>query len=114
MQEKWRLEYRRDVILALDAERLRLLEEQQRHDDSVKALRETVPDKIVVKGKYVNLTPFEQYVQYVKENTTALQCHHRKFHWEKCVGCRRVDPTQLYHLQKYYRRRIGQILAEAK
>jgi hypothetical protein len=107
MQEKWRLKYRRDIILALDEERQR----QYIHDDNVREMRANVVEQVVVKKTIPTLTPFEKYVQYVKEHTTELTCHHGKFHWVRCNACRRTDATQLWHLQKYYRNKIVKILS---
>jgi len=103
MQEMWRLKYRRAIVIELDRRAALRAESMQR-------MQQDVSNNIVVKPTIVKQTPFEQYVQYVKEHTTELTCHHGKFHWSRCNSCRRTDATQLWHLQKYYRDKIVKIL----
>lgn len=103
----------KQAILAIDALNFRRLEELdneiQRKQSMRSVLRELVSERIVVKPAIFNLTPFERYVQYVRENSTSFTCHHRRFYWTICAGCKR-NQSEASAKAEYYRPRILAIL----
>jgi hypothetical protein len=72
-------------------------------------MKELTNENIVVKPLFAELSVFDNYVLYVKEHSTELSCHHHRFYWHHCAGCRR-DAGQAESYRKYYTEKINKVL----